>query len=133
MHRIARALILALVVLPSSLLAQDTLAGDWDVIVSAANQTIPLVLHLEEGEDGYTGTFDAPSQGGMAMPITRIVSEDPDFTIEFETGGPPVVFDGKRVGDKLSGTFTQAAAEGTFEGARRTGDAAEAAGGEGRR
>lgn len=133
MHRIARALILALVFLPSSMQAQETLAGDWDVIVSAANQTIPIVLHITQGEDGYTGTFDAPSQAGMDMPITRIVSEHPEFTIEFETGGPPVVFEGKRDGDKLSGTFTQAAAEGTFEGARRTGSQTGAAGSEGRR
>lgn len=128
MHPIARALVLVLVLLPSTLQAQQTLAGDWDVIVTATGQTIPLVLHISQGEDGYTGTFDAPSQAGADKPITRIVSKHPEFILEFETGGPPVVFEGTHEGDEMRGTFTQATAEGTFEGVRRTGKKPEAQG-----
>lgn len=133
MHHVARALVLALILLPSSLQAQETLAGDWDVIVTATGQTIPLILHISRGEDGYTGTFDAPSQAGADRPITKIVAEHPEFTLEFETGGPPVVFVGKHEGDEMSGTFTQAAAEGTFEGVRRTGKKLGASASEGDR
>jgi hypothetical protein len=113
------ALVLALVILPSNALAQGTLAGDWDVIVVATGQTIPIVLHITEGDDGYGGTFDAPSQGGIDRPITSITADHPEFRLEFETGGPPVVFEGKHDGDKLSGTFIQGTAEGTFEGTRK--------------
>lgn len=126
MRQIVRAFVLVLVLVPSSLQAQQTLAGDWDVIVTATSQTIPLVLHISQGEDGYTGTFDAPSQAGADKPISRIVSEHPEFVLEFETGGPPVVFEGIHEGDQMSGTFTQATAEGTFEGVRRSGKSTEA-------
>ncbi len=113
------ALVLALVILPSNALAQGTLAGDGDVLVVATGQTIPIVLHITAGDDGYGGTFDAPSQGGIDKPLTSVTVDDPEFRLEFETGGPPVVFVGKHDGDKLSGTFTQGTAEGTFEGARK--------------
>ena len=122
MHRVIgalAALVLAFVLLPTTALAQGTLAGDWDVLVVATGQTIPLVLHITEGDDGFEGTFDAPSQGGIDKPLTSVTVDHPEFRLEFETGGPPVVFEGKHDGDKLSGKFSQATTEGTFEGARQ--------------
>lgn len=122
MHRIIgalAALVLAFVLLPTTALAQGTLAGDWDVLVVATGQTIPIVLHITEGDDGFEGTFDAPSQGGIDKPLTSVTVDHPEFRLEFETGGPPVVFEGKYDGDKLSGTFSQGTAKGTFEGTRR--------------
>jgi hypothetical protein len=127
------ALVLALVILPSNALAQGTLAGDWDVIVVATGQTIPIVLHITEGDDGYGGTFDAPSQGGIDRPITSITVDNPEFRLEFETGGPPVVFEGKHDGDKLIGTFSQGTAKGTFEGNRRAETEPDSAEGDGSR
>lgn len=135
-HRIIgalAALVLTLVILPSSALAQGTLAGDWDVLVVATGQTIPIVLHITEGDDGFGGTFDAPSQGGIDKPLTSVTVDHPEFRLEFETGGPPVIFEGKYDGDKLSGTFSQGAAEGTFEGARKAEAESGSAEGEGSR
>lgn len=136
MNRILRALtalVLALVLLPTDALAQGTLAGDWDVLVVATGQTIPIVLHITEGDDGFGGTFDAPSQGGIDRPLTSVTVDHPEFRLEFETGGPPVVFVGKHDGDKLSGTFSQGTAEGTFEGIRRAETETGTAEGEGSR
>ena len=133
MNRVLGALALALVILPSSALAQGTLAGDWDVLVVATGQTIPIVLHITEGDDGYGGTFDAPSQGGIDRPLTSVTVDHPEFRLEFETGGPPVVFEGEYDGDKLIGTFTQGTAEGTFEGNRRAETESSSAEGEGGR
>lgn len=121
MNRIAgalAALALTLVLPPSSAKAQTTLAGDWDVAVAVMGQTIPLVLHIAEGEDGYEGKFDSPAQGGFDIPIISITSEHPEFTIKLETGGPPAVLAGKHDGDKISGEFSQATATGTFDGTR---------------
>jgi hypothetical protein len=136
MHRILgalAALTFVFVTLPSNALAQGTLAGDWDVLVVATGQTIPIVLHITEGDDGYGGTFDAPSQGGIDRPLTSVTVDNPEFRLEFETGGPPVVFEGKHDGDKLIGTFTQGTAEGTFEGIRRAETESGSAEGEGGR
>ena len=119
MNRIFGALVFALVILPSSALAQGTLAGDWEVNVDVMGQKIPLVLHIEEGDEGFEGKYDVPSQGGFDQPVIAITAEHPEFKIELFTGGPPAVLEGKHDGDKLSGKFSQATAEGTFEGARQ--------------
>jgi hypothetical protein len=125
------ALGVAFLALPSGALAQDSMAGDWDIDVSVMGQEIPLVLHITSGEDGYEGTFDSPAQGGFDIPIRSITAEHPDFKMELETGGPPAILEGKHDGDTLKGNFTQATATGTFEGVRKTEDA-EAEGDEGR-
>ncbi len=107
------------VVLPGSALAQDSMAGDWDVNVAVMGQNIPLVLHITKGDEGYAGKFDSPAQGGFDLPIRSITAEHPEFRMELETGGPPAILEGEHDGDKLSGTFTQATATGTFEGKRK--------------
>ena len=113
------ALVLFLVILPTNVLAQGTLAGDWEVDVDIMGQKIPLVLHIAEGDEGFEGKFDSPAQGGFDIPIIAITADHPEFRIELETGGPPAILEGKHDGDKLSGKFSQATAEGTFEGARQ--------------
>ncbi len=125
MHRIKGAffaLTIALFALPAGALAQDSMAGDWDVDVAVMGQQIPLVLHITKGDEGYAGTFDSPAQGGFDIPIRSITAEHPDFKMELETGGPPAVLEGKHDGDTLKGSFTQATATGTFEGKRKTED-----------
>ena len=113
------ALVLFLVILPSNALAQGTLAGDWEDDVDIMGQKIPLVLHIAEGDEGFEGKYDSPAQGGFDIPIIAITTEHPEFKIELETGGPPAILEGKHDGDKLSGKFSQATADGTFEGARK--------------
>ncbi len=113
------ALTFVFVTLPSNAHAQGSLAGDWDVNVDIMGQKIPLVLHIAEGDEGFEGKYDAPSQGGTDIPIIAITTEHPEFKIEMETGGPPAILEGKHDGDKLSGKFSQATAEGTFEGVRK--------------
>jgi hypothetical protein len=123
-------LFVTFVMLPANALAQDTLAGEWDVLIDVGQQ-IPLVLHLAEGDEGLEGKYDAPSQGGFDLAITSITAEHPEFRIELFTGGPPAVLEGTHDGDKLSGKFSQATAEGTFTGARKV--VAKAAEGDGGR
>ena len=123
------ALSLVFVAMPSGVMAQDSMAGDWDVNVAVMGQNIPLVLHITKGDEGYEGKFDSPAQGGFDLPIRSITAEHPDFKMELETGGPPAILEGKHDGDSLSGTFTQATATGTFEGKRKV--AEETSGGEG--
>jgi len=113
------ALVFAIIVLPSNALAQDTFVGDWELNIDVMGEQIPLVLHLAEGDEGFVGKYDAPSQGGFDLEITSVTAEHPEFKIELFTGGPPAVLEGKHDGDKLSGKFSQATAEGTFEGARQ--------------
>jgi hypothetical protein len=133
MHRIKTlsfTLALTLLALPSGVLAQDSMAGDWEIDVSLMGQQIPLVLHITEGEQGYEGKFDSPAQGGFDIPIRSITAEHPDFKMELETGGPPAILEGKHDGDTLKGSFTQATATGTFEGKRKAeGEETEGEGG----
>jgi hypothetical protein len=112
------ALTFLMIAVPGHTLAQDSMAGDWDVDVAVMGQKIPLVLHITKGDEGYAGTFDSPSQGGFDIPIRSISAEHPDFTMELETGGPPAILEGKHDGDTLKGSFTQATATGTFEATR---------------
>jgi hypothetical protein len=125
------ALAFSLAAIPSSAFAQDSMAGDWDVDVLVMGQTIPLVLHIAKGDEGYEGRFDSPAQGGFDIPILSITAEHPDFKMELETGGPSAVLEGKHEGDSLKGTFSQATAKGTFEGKRKI--AEDEAGSEGGR
>lgn len=134
MHRVfgaLAALSFLFVALPSGVLAQDSMAGDWEVNVAVMGQNIPLVLHITKGDEGYAGKFDGPAQGGFDIPIRSIKAEHPDFRMELETGGPPAILEGKHDGDKLSGTFTQATATGTFEGKRKVAQEESGSDGEG--
>jgi hypothetical protein len=133
MHRIKTltfALALTLLAFPSAVLAQDSMAGDWEIDVSVMGQQIPLVLHITKGDKGYEGKFDSPAQGGFDIPIRSITAEHPDFKMELETGGPPAILEGKHDGDTVMGSFTQATATGTFEGKRKVeGEETEGEGG----
>ena len=133
MHRIKTltfTLVLTLLALPSGILAQDSMAGDWEIGVSVMGQQIPLVLHITKGEEAYEGKYDSPAQGGFDIPIRSITAEHPDFKMELETGGPPAILEGKHDGDTLKGSFTQATATGTFEGKRKVeGEETEGEGG----
>jgi hypothetical protein len=117
MHHVMKAALcalFALALLPAAAVAQDPLAGDWDVTVSISGQTIPLVLHLATGESGLEGTFDSPAQGAMGLPILSIEHEHPKVRFELETGGAPAILDGTHEGDAISGDFSQGPATGTF-------------------
>jgi hypothetical protein len=121
MNRIGRSIAAftaaALVALPGAARAQDKdpLIGDWDVTVSVMGQQLPLVLHIEQGEDGLTGTFDSPAQGAYGIPILAISHEHPKVRIELETGAASAILDGTHADGKVTGDFSQGPATGTFE------------------
>ena len=73
----------------------------------------PFYLFIDEFQSFSTDSFVS------ILAEARRLAEHPDFKIELFTGGPPAVLEGKHDGDKLSGKFSQATAEGTFEGARK--------------
>ncbi len=51
-------------------------SGDWYGDLEVAGQTIPLVLHLQKGTDGWEGNMDSPSQGARGIPLEVRVSGD---------------------------------------------------------
>lgn len=129
MHRtlkLAVCALFALAALPAAAVAQDPLAGDWDVTVSIMGQELPLVLHVAEGENGLEGTFDSPAQNAFGIPILAISHEHPKVRIELETGGAPAILEGTHEGDTLSGAFTQGPATGTFKATKKTAEGAAA-------
>ena len=88
-----------------SLCGQD-ITGSWNGALEVQGISLRLVLHVENGEDGYTGSLDSPDQGAMGIPLSAIDYEAPDLSFTIDQLG--VSYKGKKSPEAtIEGTFTQ--------------------------
>ncbi len=84
----------------------DTAFGAWTGSIQLPNG---VALRIDvKLDDAHKGTIDIPEQGAAGLPLSKInVSGDGvAFTLSLPSGD--ATFDGKRSGDSITGTFTQA-------------------------
>lgn len=70
-------------------------------------------MDFETGDAGLTATIDIPPQGAFGLPLRNVRFVAP--AVHFEIADVGAVFDGELAEGKISGTFEQAGATGTFE------------------
>jgi pimeloyl-ACP methyl ester carboxylesterase len=87
--------------------ARAELAGDWEGVLEVNGMQLPLVLHLQQTENGASGTLDSPAQGAMGMPMSRLEMEG--GRLLFELSGIGVHYEGQLdvTNDRITGKFIQ--------------------------
>ncbi|MEJ2162538.1 MAG: CocE/NonD family hydrolase, partial [Robiginitalea sp.] len=88
-----------------TLSAQD-IVGSWNGALKVQGVSLRLVLHVENGDDGYTGTLDSPDQGAAGIPLSVLDYQAPSLSFEIEQLG--VSYTGEWTSEgTIEGTFTQ--------------------------
>jgi pimeloyl-ACP methyl ester carboxylesterase len=93
----------------------STPAGDWVGAIKIGPTEIKVGVHLQVSGTTWSGTFDQPAQGvrGLALKDVTVDGNAVHFVISVAPGSP--TFDGTLAAGKITGTFKQGAAAGTFE------------------
>lgn len=90
--------------------AQETsrIAGTWRGTVSISGTSLPLVLNIEEGEDGtLTATLDSPDQAVFGVPTESVTLIGKGLTVELPAIGGRYVGTLSEDGQTLDGMWTQ--------------------------
>ena len=92
--------------LMSTVLCAQDISGSWNGALKVQGISLRLVLHVENGVDGYTGTLDSPDQGAAGIPLSSIAYEAPTLSFAIDQLG--IAYSGQwDTGETISGTFTQ--------------------------
>ena len=91
---------------------QGSIEGDWDGAISVVGQTLPMSVHIVNGDAGLGATIDI--QGATGIPLQNVSFGDANLHMELQAGPGIAVFDGEFADDSIGGTFTQAGMAGTF-------------------
>ena len=109
---------LTLVLLSFTLLSAQSraegLTGPWEGTLTLLGGELKIIVHLEEGDAGLTGTIDIPQQKAFGRPLTNLRREGENLHFELAAGPGLAVFDGILRERTLQGTFLQAGVKGTF-------------------
>lgn len=92
-----------------------TLAGRWEGTLVVAGTDLTIVVAFTEEDGAFVGAIDIPQQNAVGIPLHDIAVDVSNVYFEILAGPQLAVFSGKLAEDTLSGVFTQAGAEGTFE------------------
>ena len=85
----------------------QTIDGDWQGALEAGTQSLRLLLHIRNSEDGLTATLDSLDQNARGLPVTTISRQG--NTLKFEMKQLAAAFEGALNADlsAIDGTFTQ--------------------------
>ena len=99
-------LILTLSIL--ALTCQAQIADTWHGILRVTpTYTLPLVLHITEGTDGYSATLDSPDQGAKGIPVDQISYSPDSRTLSWQSRAIGAGYNGRLEGDTIRGDFSQ--------------------------
>ena len=105
--------------------AQGDPAGRWEGTIGPGVIDLGIVVSLEQGADGWSGTIDIPAQGAQGLPLREVTVDGSavGFVIDGVPGDP--TFDGLLDGDRIEGAFLQGGQEFAFDLTRSDGEAVE--------
>ena len=90
------------------------LAGDWSGSIQIGPQSLNIAVHLKSSSGSLEGTIDIPQQGARGLALSAMEYRAPKLGFDVPTGAATARFDGTVDGDKVSGSFVQGTAAGTF-------------------
>ncbi|MGP0018810.1 MAG: hypothetical protein ACLPHP_09605 [Candidatus Sulfotelmatobacter sp.] len=81
--------------------------GAWLGTLDLGSQSLRVVFHIVNTEDGLTATMDSPDQGANGLPTNSVTRDGSSLKIEIKSIGG--AFEGKIAADlsSIEGTFTQ--------------------------
>ena len=95
--------------------AQSSVAGRWEGAISVMGQDLAIVVVFTDVGAAMTGSIDIIQQGARGIPLRNVRATAGRVHFELPAGPGLAVFEGTVAGDVMSGSFTQGAANGTFE------------------
>jgi len=98
----------------ASLNAQTDISGDWSGAIVIKGIGLEINTHFKKDSSKYTGTIDIPEQRAFALPLSKIVYKVPSVSFDLEVPNGTAKFKGKQNGDSISGEFSQASMDGSF-------------------
>ncbi len=104
-----------------------SLVGDWSGAIVAAGQNIEIHLHFRKSGGQLSGTIDIPEQAASGLPLEQIQFQPPKVSFILHAGSDTAQFKGTLDGSRMSGSFQQGPASGTFAVTRSTGGGGAAA------
>ncbi len=90
------------------------LAGDWSGVIQIGPQSLTIVIHLKSSSGSLEGTIDIPQQGARGLALSAMGYSSPKLGFDLHAGATTAHFDGTVDGDRISGSFVQGQAVGTF-------------------
>jgi pimeloyl-ACP methyl ester carboxylesterase len=87
-------------------------SGTWNGTIAVAGQTIPISVTFTRAADALSGSINVP--GASGLPLREVRRDEAKLHFEFPAGPTMASFDGTIDGAKISGTFQQGLAAGTF-------------------
>jgi uncharacterized protein len=92
----------------------SVLAGDWSGVIQIGPQSLTIVIHLGAASGSLEGTIDIPQQGARGLTLSAMGYSAPKLGFDLPAGATTAHFDGTVDGDRISGSFSQGPAVGTF-------------------
>ena len=80
------------------------ITGDWNGLLNVG-QELPIVLHIEKTEGGYSGTLDSPAQKAFGMEMSTISFKKDSLTFSIARIG--MSYAGVLSNGEISGVFQQ--------------------------
>lgn len=125
MRRLA-VVFLAGLLMAAPLQGQDGVAGTWNGTLDVGTLRLRLVLHFDQGEDGFAVTMDSPDQGAYGIAASAVTVSGDSVIVVFSGIGARYAAEISGDGSQLIGDFSQGGqtfpltlARGAMEEARR--------------
>ena len=101
--------LLALVLGPAALPAQEGIEGRWEGGVNLPGMALQIQVEFKKVGEAWQGAISIPQQGAAGLPLKTVVFEPPIVRFELDTGaGGIVTFEGTVEGNKITGNMLQA-------------------------
>lgn len=110
-------LVLTIVLLQNVLqlaLAQDNLSGNWEGAIRISGVELKIIVYFFQEGDSLKANIDIPQQGAKSVPLQNIQYQAPHISFELAAGPGLATFKGKKEENKIEGSFSQSAYQGTF-------------------
>jgi uncharacterized protein len=94
--------------------ALKPIVGVWNGAIDAMGRHLGISMTLKTVSGELKATIDIPEQNAIGIVLKNVKFDSPRLQCELPAGPGVAVFDGRLIGDSVSGVFTQAGITGSF-------------------
>ena len=91
-----------------TILGQDIL-GQWNGALEVQGLQLRIVFHIMETDTGLIAIMDSTDQGAKEIPVTTLIFENPNLTMEIRAAG--IIYSGQLIDKSIKGVFKQGGQE----------------------
>lgn len=115
MTPVSRTVIALLCAIGSTVEAQGDLDGRWEGVWTRSGASLAVSFDFQRSDSGYTGLFGSTQLRVSGIPLSKVSRADTRVQFELVGDRTTMVFDGVLQGDRISGSFSEGDARGTFD------------------